>query len=53
MTDLERLLRLLAGAEIRFLIVGGIAATVHGSTQLTEDLDVVYDRSPDNLGPAG
>ncbi len=49
MTDFDRLLRLLAGAEIRFLIVGGIAATVHGGTQLTEDLDIVYDRRPDNL----
>jgi hypothetical protein len=49
MTDFERLLHLLAGAEVRFLIVGGIAATVHGGTQLTEDLDIVYDRSPDNL----
>jgi hypothetical protein len=49
MTDFERLLHRLAGAEVRFLIVGGIAATVHGSTQLTEDLDIVYDRSPDNL----
>ena len=31
------------------VIVGGVAATIHGSARLTSDIDVVYDRSDDNL----
>jgi hypothetical protein len=26
-----------------------LAATVHGSARLTQDVDIVYDRSPDNV----
>jgi hypothetical protein len=29
-------------------VVGGVAAVLHGSSRFTQDLDVVYDRSPDN-----
>lgn len=49
MTDFESLLRLLALAQVEFIIVGGAAATVHGSSKLTQDLDVVYRRSSENL----
>lgn len=31
------------------MIVGGVAATAHGSVRLTLDLDVVYARNPLNL----
>jgi len=48
-TDFPRLLTALAAAEVRFIIVGGAAATAHGSARLTQDLDIVYDRHPDNL----
>jgi hypothetical protein len=48
-TDFPRLLAALAGAQARFIIVGGAAATAHGSARLTLDLDIVYDREPDNL----
>ena len=50
MTDFRALLQALAEARVRFIIVGGAAATAHGSARLTQDLDVVYDRSPENLG---
>lgn len=40
MTDLNRLLQRLCDAEIEFIIVGGFAAMLHGSTLLTRDLDV-------------
>lgn len=50
MTDYARLLAVLHEAGVRFIIVGGAAATAHGSARLTLDLDVVYDRSNDNLG---
>lgn len=49
MTDFKALLRALRGAEVDFILVGGVAATVHGSARLTLDLDVVYGRSPANL----
>jgi hypothetical protein len=48
-TDFRALLQALAHARVRFIIVGGAAATAHGSARLTHDLDVVYDRSPENL----
>jgi hypothetical protein len=48
MTDFRALLRTLADAGVEFIIVGGAAATAHGSTRLTQDLDIVYHRTPDN-----
>ncbi len=49
MTDFAALLRTLESAGVEFILVGGAAATVHGSTRLTLDLDVVYGRSDENL----
>lgn len=34
---------------VRFVIIGGVAATIHGSSMITEDLDICYERSPENL----
>ena len=48
MTDFAQLLRVLADARVEFIIVGGAAATAHGSVRLTLDLDVVYARTPAN-----
>ena len=31
------------------MIVGGLAATIHGSTHLTQDVDFVYSRSRANI----
>ncbi len=49
MTEFARLIMTLTTAEIRFVVVGGVAATVHGSSRLTQDLDVVYARDEDNI----
>lgn len=49
MTDFGALVRALAEGNVRFVIVGGVAATLHGSARLTQDIDVVYDRGPENL----
>ena len=49
MIDFPTLLRALTEARVRFIIVGGAAATAHGATRLTQDLDLVYDRSEQNL----
>ncbi|MBZ5583483.1 MAG: hypothetical protein LAQ30_14995 [Acidobacteriia bacterium] len=34
---------------MKFIVVGGAAATAHGSARLTLDLDIVYERTPENL----
>jgi len=48
-TDFAGLLRALSQAGVEFIVVGGAAATAHGSALLTFDLDVVYRRSPQNI----
>lgn len=49
MTDFGALFKALADSEIRFVLVGGVAATLHGSARLTQDVDIVYARDPENL----
>lgn len=49
LTDFPSLLNLLAEHKIEFVIIGGVAATIHGSSRLTQDLDVVYSRTPENI----
>lgn len=49
MTDFRALISLLADGRVEFIIVGGAAATAHGSARLTEDLDIVYRRTPENI----
>jgi len=49
MTDFEGVLRTLTSGNVEFILIGGMAAIVHGSSRVTEDLDVVYSRSPENL----
>jgi len=34
---------------VEFVLVGGVAATIHGSARATFDVDIVYERSPDNI----
>lgn len=49
MTDFARLLAALVGGKVQFVIIGGIAATAHGSAHTTVDLDIVYGRDPENI----
>jgi hypothetical protein len=49
MTDFRAALGLLTGAGVRFIIVGGAAATAHGAARLTQDLDLVYARDAENV----
>ena len=49
MTDYRKALDTLRGGGVRFIVIGGVAATAHGSAQLTNDLDVVYAREPDDI----
>jgi hypothetical protein len=48
-SDLNRLLQHLCDADIDFVIVGGFAATLHGSTLVTRDLDVCAVLSNENV----
>ena len=49
MTDYAALLEALARSKVEFILVGGAAATAHGSSRLTLDLDIVYSRECDNI----
>jgi hypothetical protein len=48
-TDFARLLSALAGSGVEFIVIGGFAATAHGSAHITVDLDVVYARTVENM----
>jgi predicted nucleotidyltransferase len=45
----EQIIAALVAAGVRFVVVGGVAATLHGSARLTNDLDLCYDAALDNL----
>lgn len=47
--DHKKLILALAKEQVEFIIVGGVAAVVHGSARATFDLDVVYARNSENL----
>jgi len=48
-TDFAGVIRTLADSDVQFILVGGVAATVHGSVRLTRDIDIVYARTGDNI----
>ncbi len=45
----EKPLRALADGGVRFVVVGGLAAAAHGAARVTYDVDVVYERTRENL----
>lgn len=42
------MVRGLVEADVRFVVIGGVAANAHGSARITDDLDVCYDPEDDN-----
>jgi len=46
---LQKLLERLVGADIRFVLVGGLAVGAWGYVRGTKDVDVVPDPAPENL----
>jgi hypothetical protein len=38
----------LARAHVRFVVIGGVAAGLHGLARATFDLDICYDPAPEN-----
>ena len=49
MTDFRALVKALSEGRVDFIIIGGLAAAVHGSARLTQDVDCLYSRQPANL----
>jgi hypothetical protein len=48
-TDVQRLLDALRAAEVDFVVVGGVALVLRGSSRVTFDLDICYARDRRNL----
>lgn len=46
----EKLLVLLTKNELRFVLVEGLAVTLHGYVRLTEDVDILVEDSEANIG---
>lgn len=49
MTDFKSIIQLFSDAGVECVIVGGLAATIHGSARLTQDIDLVYARTDANI----
>ena len=47
--DPERLFSVLTRHGVEFIVIGGLAGTIHGSPIVTQDLDIVHRRTPDNI----
>lgn len=48
MLQAESLLTVLCHADVKFIVIGGMAAVTQGSSYVTADLDVCYQRLPLN-----
>ena len=51
--DPTRLLRALVDRRVDFVVIGGVAAVLHGSSRNTFDLDICFASDPDNLEALG
>ena len=49
MINLAEVLQLLIRGHVEFIVIGGVAASAHGSARSTTDLDIVYRRTPENI----
>jgi predicted nucleotidyltransferase len=50
MIDLEKAITSLASQKVDYVIVGGVAITLHSSGYITRDLDCCYSREKANIG---
>lgn len=48
-TPYEKLLESLARAEVRFIVVGGVAVALNGFVRTTDDVDILIERSAENI----
>jgi predicted nucleotidyltransferase len=49
---IEDLLTELSGADVRYVVVGGVAVVLHGYLRATADLDLIIDLEPANIEAA-
>ena len=49
MRNLHLLLQRLADAQFEFVVIGGYAGALHGSSYITDDLDICAVLSPENV----
>lgn len=49
----ERVLAPLVSGGVDFVVIGGLAVIAHGFVRTTKDIDIVYDRAPENLDRLG
>ncbi len=49
MIDLERAIVSLADNEVEYVVVGGVAISLHSSGYITQDLDFCYSRTKENV----
>lgn len=47
--DFKAAITALQDGRVEFIVIGGLAATLHGSARITIDVDVLYSRSDSNL----
>ena len=47
--DFLAILHILTELKVDFIVVGGVCATLHGSSVATFDIDIVHLRTPENL----
>lgn len=47
--DISKLFAVLASHDVGFVVIGGVAAQVHGHRRTTMDLDLTPDPDPENL----
>ena len=47
--DLAQIIPPLVNGKVDFILIGGMAAILHGSARVTLDADIVYDRGAPNL----
>lgn len=48
-SDLGGIVGVLADGGVEVILVGGLAAQAHGAARLTQDVDFVYRRTPENI----
>jgi len=47
--DFSQIIKILKDHGIDFVLIGGLAAVVYGSSQVTQDIDICIEFTPDNL----
>lgn len=47
--NIDTAVRALVDADVEFVLIGGWSAIIHGSSLMTDDLDICYSRKPENL----